>query len=304
MQADRGKVGTAFPGRLEHLPTESPAILTVTNVEALREGKPPKVRGGAVWHCDQEYERLPCSCSMFLVHKLPTTREPETGTWVKDWDKAAWDSKNFQPGSDPELTRLRGELPLSGETPYADTAAAFAALPKAEQEMLEQLYVKRFGDEARDGKAPGWNPEGWMAPLVRTNPRSGVKSLHSPVFGNREKVGKIPAVEIEGKTRAETQKFLDRLEAHFLQPQFRYDHQHRPGDVTIWSNYACMHNSPPVKVGIGKMEDARLLYRISCKGPPALSLPRKDEEAWLRANCSTNSRATPYFSPPEIVNVN
>ena len=116
--------------------------------------------------------------------------------------------------------------------------------------MLEKLYVRRFEDEAGDGQSPGWNPDGWMAPLVRTNPRSGVKSLHSPVFANRVKQGNIPAVEIEGMTPAETQQFLDRLEEHVLQPRFRYDHPHAPGDVTVWSNFACLHNIPPQKVGI------------------------------------------------------
>ena len=35
----------------------------------------------------------------------------------------------------------------------------------------------------------------------------------------------------------ESRAFLDELEAHVLQPQFRYDHLHVPGDVTLWDNY-------------------------------------------------------------------
>ena len=73
-------------------------------------------------------------------------------------------------------TRLRNILPLNGETAFADTAAAFAALPPAEQAKLEQVWVRR---RLNDGD------EGWLAPLVRTNPRSGIKSLHSPIWASR-----------------------------------------------------------------------------------------------------------------------
>ena len=67
--------------------------------------------------------------------------------------------------------------------------------------------------------------------------------------------------------------FLDGLEKHVLQPQFRYDHLHAPGDVTIWNNYMSLHNSPPIKIGIDRADDARLLYRLSCKGAPPSSCP-------------------------------
>ena len=63
-------------------------------------------------------------------------------------------------------------------------------------------------------------------------------------------------------TKEETKLFLDELEAHRLQPQFRYDHLHREGDLVIWNDYALLHTAPPVKVGITKLEDARLYYRI------------------------------------------
>ncbi len=86
--------------------------------------------------------------------------------------------------------------------------------------------------------------------------------------------------------------FLDRLEAHVLQPQFRYDHLHAPGDVTIWDNYMTLHNAPPLKSRVTSLDDARLLYRLSCKGDPALTLPRNDRADWL-AEHVTGSYTTP-----------
>jgi len=92
--------------------------------------------------------------------------------------------------------------------------------------------------------------------------------------------------------------FLDRLEAHLLRPKFRYDHPHVAGEVTIWNNYMSLHNSPPIKVNISSIEDARLLYRLSCKGEPALSLPRNDDQRWLETHVAGG-----YATPTEIINL-
>ena len=130
---------------------------------------------------------------------------------------------------DPELIQRRQQLPLNGETAFADTAAAFAALPPAEQALLERTRVRRRV-----------NPEdvGYLAPLVRANARTGVRSLHSPVYDARP--GIRPPIEVEGMGREEGRLFLDRLEKHCLSPEFRYDHAHSPGDVTICKSHACV----------------------------------------------------------------
>ena len=193
----------------------------------------------------------------------------------------------YYEGSDRELMRLRKCLPLNGETAFADTAAAFAALPPTEQAALEQVQLRRRLNEG---------DEGWLAPLVRTNPRSGIKSLHSPIWASRPRVR--PAIEVEGMSAEASRAFLDRLEAHVLQPQFRYDHPHAPGDVTLWDNYMTLHNSPPIKSNINSLDDARLLYRLSCKGEPVLSLPRRDEPEWLAAHIPGG-----YATPSEIIDI-
>jgi hypothetical protein len=72
-----------------------------------------------------------------------------------------------------------------------------------------------------------------------------VKSLHSPVWASRGK--NIAPVEVDGLSSDESRRFLDRLEAHVLQSKYRYDHIHKPGDVTLWSNFATLHNAPACK---------------------------------------------------------
>ena len=272
---------------------------------------------GGSWHTDIEYEPLPMHVSMFLVQRTPSVpnavkpttavkEEAQAGegsgvgsgvgstanvedhspdTASKTWAHINHGADHDGPycsGSSADLMRLRMALPLNGETPFADTTAAFAALSAAEQEALERVLVRRRLNEG---------DEGWLAPLVRIDRRTGLKSLHSPMWNSRPQVR--PAVEVDGMGGEESRAFLDRLEEHVLQPQFRYDHVHAVGDVTIWHNWMSIHNSPPMKVGSRNEDDTRLMYRLSCKGPPCFVLPRTDDPSWIEANISP-----PYVSPP------
>ncbi|MEM7129777.1 MAG: TauD/TfdA family dioxygenase [Chloroflexota bacterium] len=274
-----------FPGQLQCLPHESPTVLVTSNFRGKAGEGETRIGSGGSWHTDIEYEPLPIYVSMFLTHKMPVARDAPGGSWVPA--PTLNDPSPYYEDSDEELMRLRLQLPQNGETAFADTAAAFAALPLEEQAKLEGIQLRRRLNEG---------DEGWLAPLVRTNPRSGVKSLHSPVWASRPRVR--PAVEVDGMTMEESRAFLDRLEAHVLQPLFRYDRLHVPGDVTLWDNYMTLHNSPPIKLNISSIDDARLLYRLSCKGEPTLSLPRQDDPEWLAAHVAGG-----YSTPPEILNV-
>ncbi|NKB69081.1 MAG: hypothetical protein GKR89_18590 [Candidatus Latescibacteria bacterium] len=279
---------TTFPDQLQCLPHESPTVLVASNFRGQPDPqRPVQVGRGGSWHTDIEYEPLPIYVSMFLVHKAPLARTAPGGNWVQDPDSTDPQTHPYLEGSSDELMQLRKRLPLNGETAFADTAAAFAGLPPDEQVALGKIQLRRRLNEG---------DQGWLAPLVRTNPRSGIKSLHSPIWASRPRVR--PAVEVEGMSLEDSRVLLDRLEAHVLQPQFRYDHLHAPGDVTLWDNYMTLHNSPPIKSNIQSIDDARLLYRLSCKGEPSLSLPRQDPPQWLAAHIPGG-----YSSPPEIIDI-
>ena len=278
-------VDKTFPGQLQCLPHKSPTVLVVSNFRGEAQPGQARVTAGGSWHTDIEYEPLPIYVSMFLAHSMPVSRHAPGGNWVQPPSNNA--SNPYGECPDDKLMQLRMRLPLNGETAFADTAAAFAALRSEEQAAFERVQLRRrlnAGDY------------GWLAPLVRTNPRSGIKSLHSPIWASRPRVR--PAVEVEGKTMEESRTFLDRLEAYVLQPQFRYDHLHAPSDVTIWDNYMTLHNSPPLKSNISSIDDARLLYRLSCKGESALSLPRRDSAEWLAAHIAGS-----YSTPQEIIDL-
>ena len=90
--------------------------------------------------------------------------------------------------------------------------------------------------------------------------------------------------------------FLEEIEAHVLQPEFRYDHAHAPGDVTLWNLFMTIHVAPPIKENIQSIDDARLLYRISCKGEPTLTLPRRDSPEWIEEHIFLG-----YTIPGEVI---
>lgn len=278
-------VSAAFDG-LECMPHASPAVLVVANFRG-DPAKPGQQTSGPVvtapggsWHTDIEYEPLPIYVSMFLLHQAPRPRGA-AGHWVTDPDASGQEARPYPAGSSAELMARRKRLPLDGETAFADTAAAFAALSPVQQERCRHLRVRRRLNEA---------DAGWLAPIVRGNPRSGLESLHSPIWASRP--GVRPPVLVDGESAADSRRILDELETHLLNQDFRYDHPHQRDDVTIWDNYMTLHNSPPMKVSINSPEDARLMYRLSCKGEPALTLPRMDARAWLAAHI-TAGYATP-----------
>ncbi len=290
-QSVTASVNAVFPKELQCLPHESPAVLVAANIrghntKADRQALMKVIEGGDCWHTDIEYEQIPLWVSMFLAHKAPVSRNARGGHWAQDlpWDKTQ-PSDPYIEGSSNRLMHLRRQLPRDGETPFADTAAAFAALSSDEQSRLSSVKIRRRIVDS---------DEGWLAPLVRTNPRSGIKSLHSPIWASRPR--SRPPVEVDGMPAGASRAFLDELEAHVLQPEFRYDHSHGTGDVTIWDNFMTLHSFPWLKGDVQSVDDVRLLYRISCKGEPALTLPRNDSPEWLAEHITSG-----YQTPSEII---
>jgi len=272
-------VNKVFPGKLKCLEHESPCILVVSNFgknsDKDKISKIPKISSGGSWHTDIEYEKLPMHISMFLVHKAPCLDEDGGNNWIEYENIDQNNNFPYFEGSSTELMKLRKNLPLNGETAFADTAAAYNDLEQPEKDKLSKMMVRRRLNE---------QDEGWLAPLVIENPRSGIKSLHSPIWASRPNVR--PPIVINGMSTKESRNYLDDLELHVLQKKFRYDNKHKSGDVLIWDNFMTLHNIPPLKVDIDNLRDARLLYRISCKGNPSLKLPRKDSLNWIKENIS------------------
>lgn len=162
-----------------------------------------------VWHTDMSYLEKPPRGSMLYAHEVP----------VKDGK------------------------PL-GDTLFADTAAAYAALPddmKMKLAGLRSIHRMTKGYDA-DAKSAGRriayseeqrrnNPER-AHPIVRTHPATGRKCLY---------VSRLCSVGIEGMAHEEGEALLETLYEHCTRPEFVYRHRWRKGDLVMWDNCAAQH---------------------------------------------------------------
>lgn len=177
-----------------------PIINDITNLGA--DGKPALKaanRGPYFWHSDKSYHAVPSLLTMLLGIEVPS----------------------------------RG-----GETQFANTRLAFAALPPAMQSRIGGLMVEHSWEANRIivGEAPATEEQmrerpPVIHPLVRTHPDTREKALYIGTHISH----------IHGIPRDESVALVAELMDHATQPQFRYDHAWRKGDLVMWDNRCLMH---------------------------------------------------------------
>lgn len=148
---------------------------------------------------------------------------------------------------------------LGGDTEFANTYAAYDALPGDKRARLEGLRAVHALAGAQRSVEPEpsyatfreWQkvPRGNL-PLVWTH-RSGRKSL---VIGNT-------AVGVVGMDPLESLDLLVWLRDHATQDCFTYRHQWQLGDCAIWDNTGTLHRATPYDPASG-----RLLTRTKLAG--------------------------------------
>jgi taurine dioxygenase len=90
-------------------------------------------------------------------------------------------------------------------------------------------------------------------PLVRTHPETHRKSLYL----NPNRMERIVGLE-----REESDRLLDELITHAIQPRYQYRHVWRQGDIVIWDNRCTMH-----KANADYPEgERRLMHRVIVAG--------------------------------------
>ncbi len=146
-----------------------------------------------------------------------------------------------------------------GQTEFANTYAAYDALPEPRKKALEGIRVVHTLEATQRDVFPNPSSEmraGWakyppkVHPLVWTH-RSGRKSL---VLGSG-------ADRIEGRSLEEGRALLAELHHWAIQPQFVYRHEWQLGDTVIWDNCGTMHRVEPYPDDSG-----RLMHRTTLAG--------------------------------------
>jgi taurine dioxygenase len=207
--------------RKEHCLEGYPEILVVSNVLD-EHGRALGVQdAGRFWHSDLSYKRVPSLLSALYALEVP----------VKDG------------------------LVL-GATSFASTTAAYEALPDALKRRLQGLrnvhsyrYYRARNlqaqkeEQARGGRVVQEHPPSEAqlksvpdveVPIVRTHPVTGRKGLF---------INEAHTACIVGLPEEEGTALLAQLCSHIAEPQFRFEHGWRAGDVLMWDNVAVQHKA-------------------------------------------------------------
>ena len=182
---------------------------------------------------------------------------PFGGTWHSDW------SFMKKP---PSATLLHSKVipPVGGNTLFANTEKAFAALPEEMKDKLRNLKVIHsakipYADdgfyalekEERSMKIlPSKEAKATFShPMIKIHPETKKECLFiNPVY----------TINIEGFSEDESQQLLWELYEHMIQDQFVYEHVWNEDMLIMWDNRTVMHQATGGYDGFD-----RLLHRIT-----------------------------------------
>jgi len=150
-----------------------------------------------------------------------------------------------------------------GETGFADTRAAYDALPQGLKAKIAGLSARhslafsqaKLGHVHEEGSAySGYGFHGGEAPLrplVKTHAETGRKCL---TIGRH-------AHDVRGLDADESERLLDELVEFACQPPRTWFHAWTPGDVVLWDNRALLHKAMP-----WDMREPRVMYHSRLAG--------------------------------------
>jgi alpha-ketoglutarate-dependent taurine dioxygenase len=204
-----------------------PEILLISNVRDDGGEHIGLADAGFTWHSDTSYRRFPSRCSLLYAREVPQ----------------------------------RDGKPL-GDTVFANTIAAYQALPEATKRRLAGLKaVHRYAMRRRIENSP--RPKLTAAqlaetpdvahPIVRTHPYTGRKALY---------VTAGECVGIEGMPEDEALDLIAELDAFCVRPEFCYRHRWRVGDLVMWDNASAMH----LAICDYALPERRLMHRTTVIG--------------------------------------
>ena len=119
--------------------------------------------------------------------------------------------------------------PVGGDTSFASTIAAFAALSSSFQDMLRDLSAVHAYHWSENREVPPWVVE---QPVVRRHPVTQQEGLY---------VNRMFTTRFTGMTTSESAPLLAQLFDLMEQHQFTCRFRWQVGDVLIWDNRFCLH---------------------------------------------------------------
>ena len=207
--------------RKEHRLAGYPEILVVSNVLG-EDGRAIGVQdAGRFWHSDLSYKQVPSLLSALYALEVPVKDGVVLGNTSFASTEAAYEA--LDAGLRNRLVGLRNVHS------YRFYRAKNFAAQKAEQARGERTVQEHALSEAQLSSVPDVE-----VPIVRTHPVTGRKGLF---------VNEAHSPQIAGLPADEAAALLAQLCAHIVQPEFRFEHHWRAGDLLMWDNVAVQHKA-------------------------------------------------------------
>jgi len=213
---------------------DHPEIIVASNYNQERGTFQP-YNAGRYWHKDRSYLPAPTSASLLYAIEVP-----------------------------------HDGIRALGDTYFADTVAAYYALPAQLKDRLESLQGRfsiahmheRF---VADGVQEEENERSFKARIASKFLQTVHRIVQTHPLTDRRNLflSEAHMVEILDVSRDESQSLMRCLFQHMTKPEFIYRHRWQVGDVLMWDNMATIHRAdsdyaPPMR---------RTLQRITLKGP-------------------------------------
>jgi alpha-ketoglutarate-dependent taurine dioxygenase len=155
--------------------------------------------------------------------------------------------------------------PAGGDTEFANTYAAFAALTDDERAEIADLLVVHSFAHAQSLANPDATEEqrrSWDRVATRVHPLVWTRAN-----GRQSLLIGATAAEIVGRSTELGRALLDRLLDWSTQPQFTLRHTWRTGDLVIWDNTGMLHRALPFDP-----TSVRLMHRTTLVGVEPVSV--------------------------------
>src|SRR6185503_18889190 len=148
-----------------------------------------------------------------------------------------------------------------GATAFVNTRAAYDDLPGELKERLRTATAthdfNKFWEKMRT------RPGSYRAPMTEEQRRRRPPSVH-PVFLTHPISGRTVlycnpgyAIRINELDEAESDRVLEQLFAHQLQPKYQYTHRWTEGDLLVWDHIGTLHNA----IADYRADEPRLMKR-------------------------------------------
>ena len=198
----------------------------------------------------------------------PVTRDPELDKLARYREaNVNWHIDGTTSDAPDKMTLLTARRTAEdgeGNTEFANTYAAYRALPDDDKALIDGLRVRFSADSAYRKVDP--NPSEKAVAQWATVPKSEHPLVWKRQDGRRSLVMGSTAEAVIDMPDDEGQALLRRLLDWATQPEFTLSHSWREGDLVIFDNTGLLHRAMPYSA-----KSPRLMHRATIAGDEPFS---------------------------------